>query len=271
MSGKSKIEQVKIYGERNTGTTFLRDLINRNFITTMLRGGGGGDLRANRGQVSKALKGKDWLIKAIVLDRVETIANRQEMEATLGWKHMSPPIEWLQRVPDTTAKTLFVVNVKHPVFWALSFHRRPYHSFFRKTEMTFSEFVRNIYIPGGRDNVDAPMYDSAVGLYAAKIDGYRRLAALDVPFALVRYEDLLCDVPAFLARLETDHGLVRRSKGDVIRDDSTKGEDKTFADYRDKYRLDGVRNAVSAEDYEFIMENFGRDRLAWLGYPAEAA
>jgi hypothetical protein len=178
---------------------------------------------------------------------------------------MSPPIEAIQ-ASEFGMRTLFVVLVKHPVYWALSFKERPYDSFFRYDDMPFSQFVRHVFLPCERDNVPEVTYDSAVGLYAAKVDGYRALADLGVHFQLVRYEDLLRDVPGFLARLSELHGIPRRRDADVIREDSTKGDDEKLHDYQAKYRLDKVRDAVSAEDYAFIMEKFGRDRLAWLGY-----
>jgi hypothetical protein len=264
MSERPPIERMKLYGERNTGTRFVKGLLKRNFDVPMLRASLGQQYEP-RGDIKGTLEDHEWLIRRIAVERFNGIVNARLIPHSFGWKHMSPPIEAI-RASEFGMRTLFVVLVKHPVFWAQSFKERPYDSFFRYDDMTFSQFVRHVFLPCERDNVPEVTYDSAVGLYAAKVDGYRALADLGVHFQLVRYEHLLLDVPGFLARLADLHGLPRRHDADVIREDSTKGDDEKLQDYQSKYRLDKVREAVSAEDYEFIMEKFGRDRLAWLGY-----
>jgi len=260
------IEQVKIYGERNTGTRFLQTLMKRNFVATILDGTASTEERETRKELVKNLD--EWLITMIVKDRFEAHANKRLVSESFGWKHTNPPIEFLRSVPDRTAKTLFVALVKHPVYWTLSFQKRPYHSYFRYQTMSFHDFVRHIFIPTGRDNVDPAFYDSVVELYAAKMDGYRRLAELGVPFELLRYEDLVRDIPGFLKRIETKHALARRREKDIVRDASTKkGDAERLADYQAKYRVDKVRDAVAPDDYDYIIEKFGKDRLRWLGYP----
>lgn len=262
------ITHVKIYGERNTGTTFVRSLLNRNFDFEMLAGNVQGDeTPEDRKEIARDLREYDWLIKMIVFDRMSAMANEKVLPETLGWKHMSPPVELIRSMPGRTANTLFVVVVKHPVFWALSFYRHPYHSFIRPKGMTFSEFLRKVYVCGGRDNVETAMFESFIGVYAAKVDGYRRLSQLDVPFELVRYEDLLTDIPGFLARMESKFGLARSRKREFVLGQSTKGDDIDLEGFKEKYRLENVRTAVSPEDYTLIMDHLGRERLAWLGYP----
>src|SRR4249920_1234192 len=92
-SGRHMIEQVKVYGERNTGTSFARALIKNNFVVEMLSGNvlAESSLEERRA-VSIRLDEEDWLIKAIVHDRMNTLANDKLLPATLGWKHMSPPV-----------------------------------------------------------------------------------------------------------------------------------------------------------------------------------
>ena len=259
------IDTLKVYGERNNGTTFVHDMLVNNFVARAL------DTSINDHEVARRaalVDGIDsFVLRCIVEDRFETAIYPRLVEDAFGWKHASPPIEFLKTVPHRTATTLFVVVVKHPVSWALSFQMRPYHSYFRYRRMSFSDFVRHPFIPTGRDNVDAVLYNSALAMYGAKVDGYRRLRDLGVPFELVRYEDMLTDISGFLKRLEVTYGLARRHAHDVIQDHSTKGDETTLADYRRKYAMETVRNLVTQDDYDFIIEAFGKDRLAWLGYP----
>jgi hypothetical protein len=181
---------------------------------------------------------------------------------------MRPPIDFIASLGAERNQTLFVVIVKHPVFWARSFQRKPYHDYFRTKKMEFGQYLRHMYIPSAMDNVRAYCYDSVIELYADKIDGYRELSDLGVPFELVRYEALLADIPAFLDRIASKYGLIRRENALVVREQSTKRRDsRNLSDFRSSYTLDNIRQAVCEEDYAFIISKFGEDRLKWLGYP----
>jgi len=264
-----RIEQVKIYGERNTGTRFLHELIQRNFEVRLLSPEAASREHADLirtelgGKLPSGLQGR--LIRRIILNRLHDLENNRKVAATLGWKHTRPPVEVIVQ-QCLTASILFLVVVKHPVFWALSFHRKPYHDYLRLRKMSFAEFIRHMFIPTDRDNVDPLFFKSPLELYAAKVDGYRQLASLGVPFELVRYEELLSDVSGFVQALSMKHGLPRKSADVFVPPSSTKGDERTLGDFRFIYSLDDVNQAVSREDYEFIMSAFGAERLRWLGY-----
>ncbi len=260
------LEHFKIYGERNCGTRFVSHLLKSNFEFTP-RDASNADFAAERERLIEGLSEHEWLIKRIASERFNTVMNRALMPKTMGWKHGCPQIEFLKSVPNRTSRTLFVIVVKHPVFWALSFQKRPYESYFRYTSMSFSDYIRHVFIPTERDNVSEVIFESTIALYAAKIDGYRRLADMGVALEIVRYEEILQDPPGFLDRLGDKYSLARRRKRDIIREHSTKGDDKTLADYQEKYRLERVKDLLDPDDYDFIIATFGKDRLAWLGYP----
>jgi hypothetical protein len=260
------IEQIKLYGERNTGTQFLRRLLRKNFTATSLNGAANNDEKLRRKELVRGID--DWLIGMIIMDRFDTHANDTRwVPENFGWKHTNPPVDYLKSVPERTAKTLFVILVKHPVFWMKSFQKRPYHSYFRYDSLTFHDFIRHVFVPTGRDNVNTLVYSSVVELYAEKIDGYQRLVEMGVRHELVRYEDLVADVSGFLQRLESKHGLIRREDEHIMIDASTKGDAARLADYKEKYRLDKIKELAAPEDYNYIIETFGRERLRWLGYP----
>jgi hypothetical protein len=267
-SSSSQIERIKIYGERNTGTRFLQELLRTNFAVPQLHGGAGDrQSQAARERAIRDLKDYKGILRKLVIDRLADLGNERALPRTLGWKHMSPPTTLLKAMPEM-ANTLFIVIVKHPVFWALSYKRHPYHSYFSPAKMSFSTFIRHLFFPLIRDNVDAAYYNSVVELYAAKVDGYRALSSLGVPFELVRYEDLIADVSRFIRMIEQKYGLTRCSESEIIRQQTTKRNDSTtFEEFRDKYKVEDAASAVSREDYEFILSRFGKERLAWLGYP----
>src|SRR2546423_2571643 len=115
-------ERVKIYGERKAGTTFLTDLIRRNFSVPLLSGTPDRPNRAERQRLMERVADRSSAVRRIVLDRIGDQENRRALPDTLGWKHMYPPIELLRTMPDFVAGTLFLVSVKHPVFWLISYH-----------------------------------------------------------------------------------------------------------------------------------------------------
>jgi len=261
-------ERVKIYGERKTGTTFLTDLIRRNFSIPLLSGTPDRPNRVERERLLERVADRSSGVRRIVLDRISDQENRRALPDTLGWKHMYPPIALLQTIPDFVAGTLFLVTVKHPVYWLLSYHRRPLDYIINCAKLGFTEFLHEPFVPTLRDSVETPLYSSAVEFYGEKVDGYRRLSELTPRFELVRYEDLLTDVPGFVEQLASKHGLPRHSDRPVIRETSTNRRESTFDEYRQEYRLDRVRDAVSSDDFDFIVQTFGCERLNWLGYRA---
>ena len=131
--------------------------------------------------------------------------------------------------------------------------------------MSFSEFIRHMFIPTDRDNVGDLYYRSPLELYAAKVEGYQQLAKLGVALELVRYEDLLDKTAEFARMLSSKYGLRRLSEVLTVPQLSTKGDERALEDFRSIYKLDVV-HAVCREDYEFILAVFGAERLRWLGY-----
>src|ERR1043165_1521440 len=84
-----RIEQVKIYGERNTGTRFLHELIQRNFEVRLLSPEAGSREHADLirtelgGKLPSGLQGR--LIRRIILNRLHDLENNRKVAATLGW------------------------------------------------------------------------------------------------------------------------------------------------------------------------------------------
>lgn len=262
----ASVERAKIYGERRTGTTFVTDLIHRNFTVPLLFGMPGRAHRAEREKLMEGLAHEPIAVRRVVLDRIGEQENRCSISDTLGWKHMFPPLALLQSMPEFVDSTLFIVTVKHPVFWALSFYRAPIDVIYKFRRQDFSQFLRQPFVPTLRDGMEAPFYASVVEFYADKVEGYRKLAAMVPHFELVRYEDLLTDVPGFVDLLTEKYRLVRQSGETSLRETSTNHREGTFDSYREEYRLDRVREQVSSDDYDFIVQRFGRERLDWLGY-----
>src|SRR6478672_4172849 len=79
-------ERVKIYGERKTGTTFLTDLIRRNFSIPLLSGTPDRPNRVERERLLERVADRSSGVRRIVLDRISDQENRRALPDTLGWK-----------------------------------------------------------------------------------------------------------------------------------------------------------------------------------------
>jgi hypothetical protein len=263
-----KIKRFKLYGERNTGTTFMTNLLKRNFSIEFLPGTPDRPNRAERERMMACVEQYSDVVRGIVLDRIGGLENRRALPSTLGWKHMHPPIDLLKAAPELAKETLFIVTVKHPIFWAQSYQRHPINSYFPVRKVGFGEFIRHPFIPNTRDNVDEPYFESIIDFYAAKVEGYRRLAGLGVLLEVVRYEELIQDVPFFLNFVSKKYGIPRQGEKAIVLQTSTKRAETTLEQFQEQYRLDRVAEGVSREDLDFILSRFGSDRLSWLGYEA---
>src|ERR1051326_6688162 len=87
-AAKHRIERIKLYGERNTGTTFTTQLIRNNFHIPMMYGTPDRPNRADREKRMQAFAEQPLFIRRLILDRIGDEENRSTLRETLGWKHM---------------------------------------------------------------------------------------------------------------------------------------------------------------------------------------
>lgn len=106
--------QIKLYGERNTGTNYLDEVLALNFDAERLRGGAPAEInKQKRPQAAKE-------------------ALRDEHDAatyavTLGWKHREVDPDSLARLAPPGGSIFVVTLTKNPYSWLLSLKKRPYH------------------------------------------------------------------------------------------------------------------------------------------------
>ena len=122
--------KLKIYGERNTGTNYLSELVFLNLDVDILPGQTPTIVRSI--QESKLFPG-DELLRDIYFSL--------RFHKNLGWKHMlveSPAS--LKRYRICSDKLFFVTLSKNPYSWLLSLFKNPYHQYW-KQKPGFEEFL----------------------------------------------------------------------------------------------------------------------------------
>jgi hypothetical protein len=105
------VSRIKIYGERNTGTNYLTQLLKNHLSVEVLLGDAPRTLRwriARRLPLSKTVRATAWLWE----ERFEEHWLERNFETHLGWKHMRIDVERLARL--TTPDLGILLLIKHP-------------------------------------------------------------------------------------------------------------------------------------------------------------
>ena len=116
---------LKIFGERNTGTNYLQQLIKENLDVHLLPGSS--PVWINK--LQSHLFGKNWL---------NDFYFSLTFKSNLGWKHRLLKLD--DFTIDNVKDVFFITLTKNPYSWLLSLYRRPYHHYNSKTQ-SFSEFL----------------------------------------------------------------------------------------------------------------------------------
>ncbi|MEZ6127626.1 MAG: hypothetical protein R3C59_03025 [Planctomycetaceae bacterium] len=249
-SGKT-VPLVKIYGERNSGTIYLSELLRLNF-----------HIRELQGFVP-------WTVSALQMLLPGKEAVRDAWFATtfarnLGWKHMQAmPPEELRQYAITSGRLHFLTITKNPYSWLLSMHRRPYHQYYDRS-LTFEEFLTTPWKSTGRDAADA-VIANPIELWNLKNRSYCRLCPESGALNL-RYEDVLDDTQRILQQVEDRFQLKRRNREFRNYEPSTKDSSRDSDYYRDYYLNERWRSKLSAQAVRIINEHLDHELRQTFGY-----
>jgi hypothetical protein len=239
------MQTVKIFGERNTGTHYLAQLIADNCEARLLPG-----------VVPRALSSAPEGAKDLFF--------RVSFRRNLGWKHTRVDGRKLATAP-LASRTRFVALVKNPYSFLLSLYKNPYHCRGARPA-TFEAFVQRRWFLRGRDDMDVPALDSPVALWNAKSAALLRVARENTGrWFILRYEDLVADPRAAIAAIASHFGLkMVRTFSNLNK--SAKGDARTFTDYRDYYLNERWRQKLSGEAIGLINQRLDANLPGEFGY-----
>ena len=189
------------------------------------------------------------------------------LASDFGWKHGIPPENEILSAPHAK-HTLFVCVAKHPLAWLGSLVSRPYNPA-ESAPSNFSDFIRYDWPLSPRDNLPDRDRINVVELWNAKNSAFLNLSTIVDRCIVVAYERILEDPAGFLDRVAC-HLLSTREKY-VWSLASTKGDETTFEEYREKYLTERIDDAISADDLEFVRQRIDFDLLESFGYTWPAA
>ena len=247
---RSGPQRVKIYGERNTGTTYLEQLLLRNLHIDSLRGG---VPRSIRRVFPNSERARDWYFRAT-------------SRRNLGWKHaFVPSANQLAKARPDSTRLLFLTLTKNPYAWLLSLYRQPYHAKHRHSSL--EQFLKEPWLTVGRENTRSA-FANPVEIWNHKNAAYLALGDYTTTVHC-RYEELLADPLGFLERICSEHGIQpRRSPFENVHE-AMKGHDrgKTFDDYRAYYLNERWRAELDDNCIQLINERLDPDVMSHFHYP----
>lgn len=242
---------VKVYGERNSGTIYLSELIRLNFVAKELRG----FVPWPVGGLQLILPGREAVRDAFF---------STTFGSNLGWKHMQvKPVEQLQQYSISSRRLHFITITKNPYSWLLSMHRRPYHQYY-DAALSFEEFLTTPWQTTSRDGTKQTIANP-IELWNVKNTSYLPLNSA-FPALNLTYEDVLCDPESMMDKVATEFKLQRTSDVFCNFEQSTKDSSKDSNYYRDYYLNERWRDKLSAEAIEIINQHLDRELVSTFGY-----
>lgn len=242
--------QVKLFGERNTGTRYLARLLEQNLKLNLLAGAPPAWVR----NLQRTLPGKEWLRNAYFV---------ASASHNLGWKHSLPEHRSVRERIGPRA-VLIVTLTKNPYAWLVSLYRRPYHQHW-KERPSFRDFLVMPWRTIHREAAGKSTYSSPVALWNEKNAAYRRLAE-HVGAINLTYETLLKDPAQIVADVAAAAGVQWNRSTFVNLESSTKKSSKTHADYQAYYAQEQWREEYDASDLVAINGRLDWELVQAFGY-----
>jgi len=236
---------LKIFGERNSGTTFVQLLLEQNLPVKILPGGIPG-----------------ILYRALPFEFVRDVWFRCTDRNNLGWKHGFP--DEINIRSFMNKKQLIVVCVcKNPYSFLLSLFRRPYH--LNLNGETFTAFLGSPCAVVSREHAKTA-FKNPVELWNAKNRALFDLSHLDLPVVLFRYEDVLADPQAIVEKIGRKFHLKEAELFRGVPRSTKRDRGITFEKFRDHYLNEKWKDNLEREHVERINSSLDTDLCRELGY-----
>lgn len=253
---------IKVFGERNTGTHFLIQLLRDNTNAELLIHEDGPRQRS-RENFNKILTcyphfaEKNQALRSLIIERFIDSDRERDFAENYGWKHAAVNAEELKRNPKFH-NTLFVCLIRNPWRFISALHRRPYN-IFPAPKTSLEEFIQSPLLANARDNLIEPYISSPVELWNKKVASYIDLKdTCPTNVVIAYYEEIICDIPAFLSSLRF---FCKTKAEPVIPTRSTKRDtktltrdNKTFSDYKAEVERYSPQHALGVKACNLITE-----------------
>jgi len=241
---------IKLYGERNTNTNYISELIRLNLNVREVAGVAPQKIL----QLQKVLGGNE---------QISDLYFYITYKNNLGWKHTCvKPASTLKKYKKFNSNLYFLTITKNPYSWLLSLHRNPYHQHNRKT-VDFETFLITPWKTVGRDNIRKLLLNP-IELWNIKNASYLRLDELNS--LNITTEQIFRDPVAVIDQISTRFSINKASNQFINYEQSTKDESKDFNYYRRYYLQEKWRDLISKDAISIIGETVDKNLMSRFGY-----
>ncbi|MFX0092900.1 MAG: hypothetical protein ACFFBD_14170 [Candidatus Hodarchaeota archaeon] len=243
-----KVLYYKIYGERNSGTNYLNELIKMNFQIK---------------EISSVFFNIFWLFIGRSegwIDLFHTLSYRY----AFGWKHSMAP------TPDDLSykranKVLFLSITKNPYAWLVSLHRRPHH--YKGVVPPFELFLTTPWETLKRDRY-TKAFKNPIVLWNEKNRSYLNLKRFKYCHNII-YEKLLEDPETILNEIAKIFSIPKKPTYFTNVFQPTKNEDlgkKNLDFYRRYYLEEKWKEELNENSLKIINKYLDKEILDEFGY-----
>jgi len=264
---KKKLNYIKVFGERNTGTRVLLRMLEQqaHVLTYPVDAIDGPDIFHSpkydplREQIAKSFDGPWHRLYRDVIRDMETIGNCP----TRGWKHAAAV--WNEAYNVQQAHVVFCV--RNPYSWLLSLMKHSYH-IVGPRPATVEEFVVRPWLTLEREEMER-LVISPMELWNIKLRSYESFSAqaVQIPPQVIRLEDFVADAEGVVRGVLDGFGIpVSRMQKLAV---STKKDARTAAEISAYYAREGWRENLTSGVVETLnsqidWEIAARHEYTWL-------
>ena len=266
------LSQVKVFGERNTGTNFLNKLLSVNTNLQVLSSGNNSLPRAKLQVIDQSAVSlghtTDQLssqVRQFLLERFIDEQRRLEYPDNYGWKHARVVLSDLEMSPYKNS-TLFIFLIRNPWRFVSALYRRPYN-LFPISYSNLSSFVDSPFLANERDRMPNLLINNPVELWNEKVKSYLYCSDILENSIVCYYENLVTSLDEFIDAIRP---VCSVSSNIRIPINSTKKDDKTFNDYRQEVLAYDPVSELGEEVYLKILKKIDLSILAQTIYSASS-
>jgi hypothetical protein len=265
----NQFTRIKIFGERNTGTNFLSEVIEGNFKATLFKPVNIKSVRTAgfhnfRHADAALLRNRDCrgfmvmsgLLKSIVANKITDYIRVDNASVDFGWKHGCVNMNQLKDYKYFD-ETLFVMLIRNPWKFCESLFRKPYNIMpGRLASPNFSDFIRAPIFLNARDNAPRGqlMIPNAIELWNIKVSSYyNALKASQHQVAIFYYEEILLN-PSMLQEQLQSFGIESVSDNIIFPELDVKKQNtnRTLSDFVSLAKTYDPLSSMTADDAKFI-------------------
>lgn len=247
---------IKIYGERNTNTGYMSELIKLNLTVRELPGIVPHHIKSLQKRLPQKIRSAgDEMIKDIYFDLTYS--------KNLGWKHTCvKPAKILKSYSLVNDDLAFLTITKNPYSWLLSLYRRPYHHYSSK-EQSFEEFLRYPWKTIGRDNTNK-ILKNPIELWNIKNRSYLQLKELKA--LNIKTESIFENPNKIFDKICHQFSIKKISNNFFNYERSTKDKRKNSSYYRDYYLNEKWRDKITSDEIAIINMTLDKSLMSYFGY-----